>query len=661
MGCATFCRCSTRRATAMSMPRLTSTGLAPSPMARTPSRTMAWAMTVAVVVPSPTMSLVLIAASLTSCAPMFSNWSLRWISRAIVTPSLVTTGEPVIFSRIALRPLGPSVDLTASASWSTPARSRARASAPKRSSLAIGFSLVVSKLRDEDGPAADPAGVQVGERVGGGVQRVGPGVQGHPAALRQGHQLGEVVVGAHDVPDDVALGGDDVERGDLHGAAVADDEVGAAAAGHGPPVGLGALLGDEVEHDLRAAAAGQLPDRLDLPAVGHHGVVRADLAGQLQRVGVAVHHDDRGGGERGQALDTDMAQAPRPYHDGRRARVQQADGLAYRMVGGDAGVSECRNLSRPGLRVELHAGARRGEQVLGHPAVVGQAGERVVGAVHVVAGPAGPAQPAGRGRVQDHGVADGHVGDRRADLVYPAGVLVAERVGQRGVHRGVPLPLDDVQVGPADAGPADLHDDVQRALDARLGHLVDDGMGVVTMDPDSLHGAFLSCSWACPRPAEPYRCRSMPRQMLLFASMPMRVALARRRCTGAASSRIRSPVAGSISSGAPGPAGRPSSARRCRSRSSAADAGTSPRVIASRVSRVAPAASNGRHTWSVPAITALRRKSARSPCSSLTASPSNDAAKPAWAATPPLIASEAKWSSRTTTVLRTPGTALTAS
>src|ERR1051326_2254666 len=118
---------------------------------------------------------------------------------------------------------------------------------------------------DEDGPAADPARDQVGERVGGGVQRVGPGVQGDPAALRQGHQLGEVVVGAHDVPDDVALGGDDVQRGDLHGAAVADDEVGAAAAGHGPPVGLGALLGHEVEDHVRPAAAGQVPDRPPLP------------------------------------------------------------------------------------------------------------------------------------------------------------------------------------------------------------------------------------------------------------------------------------------------------------------------------------------------------------------------------------------------------------
>ena len=46
-------------------------------IARMPSRTTAWAMTVAVVVPSPTMSLVLIAASFTSWAPMFWNWSFR--------------------------------------------------------------------------------------------------------------------------------------------------------------------------------------------------------------------------------------------------------------------------------------------------------------------------------------------------------------------------------------------------------------------------------------------------------------------------------------------------------------------------------------------------------------------------------------------------------
>jgi hypothetical protein len=50
---------------------------------------------------------------------------------------LVTTGDPVIFSRMTLRPFGPSVDFTASASWSTPASNRPRASAPKRNSFAM--------------------------------------------------------------------------------------------------------------------------------------------------------------------------------------------------------------------------------------------------------------------------------------------------------------------------------------------------------------------------------------------------------------------------------------------------------------------------------------------------------------------------------------------
>ena len=59
-----------------------------------PSRTIAWASSVAVVVPSPVWSLVLLATSRTSCAPMFLYWSDSSISRAIVTPSLVIVGAP---------------------------------------------------------------------------------------------------------------------------------------------------------------------------------------------------------------------------------------------------------------------------------------------------------------------------------------------------------------------------------------------------------------------------------------------------------------------------------------------------------------------------------------------------------------------------------------
>ena len=73
---------------------------------------MAWARTVAVVVPSPAMSDVLLATSRTICAPMFSRASVSSISFATVTPSLVMVGDPNFLSRITLRPLGPSVTLT---------------------------------------------------------------------------------------------------------------------------------------------------------------------------------------------------------------------------------------------------------------------------------------------------------------------------------------------------------------------------------------------------------------------------------------------------------------------------------------------------------------------------------------------------------------------
>ena len=77
-----------------------------------PSRTIAWASTVAVVVPSPAVSDVRVATSRTSWAPMFSNLSESSISLATVTPSLVMRGAPYDLSSRTLRPLGPSVTFT---------------------------------------------------------------------------------------------------------------------------------------------------------------------------------------------------------------------------------------------------------------------------------------------------------------------------------------------------------------------------------------------------------------------------------------------------------------------------------------------------------------------------------------------------------------------
>ena len=118
------------------MPRLRSIGLRPEETAFRPSRMIACASTVAVVVPSPASSEVLDATSFTICAPMFSNLSLSSISFATDTPSLVTVGAPKLFSSTALRPLGPSVALTALARTFTPRNMRWRASSLKRTSLA---------------------------------------------------------------------------------------------------------------------------------------------------------------------------------------------------------------------------------------------------------------------------------------------------------------------------------------------------------------------------------------------------------------------------------------------------------------------------------------------------------------------------------------------
>src|ERR1700678_2924109 len=122
--------------TARSTPRLRSIGFMPAATSLAPSRTIAWARTVAVVVPSPAVSLVFEATSRTICAPMFSNLSSSSISLATVTPSLVMRGAPNDLSRMTLRPFGPSVTLTALARMSTPRSILSRASEEKRTSLA---------------------------------------------------------------------------------------------------------------------------------------------------------------------------------------------------------------------------------------------------------------------------------------------------------------------------------------------------------------------------------------------------------------------------------------------------------------------------------------------------------------------------------------------
>src|SRR4051795_5223724 len=67
---------------------------------------------------------------------MFSNLSESSISLATVTPSLVIRGAPKLLSSTTLRPLGPSVTLTASLRICTPLSILLRASVENLTSLA---------------------------------------------------------------------------------------------------------------------------------------------------------------------------------------------------------------------------------------------------------------------------------------------------------------------------------------------------------------------------------------------------------------------------------------------------------------------------------------------------------------------------------------------
>ncbi len=135
-GLESFFSSATAAITALSIPRFRSMGFMPAVTAFMPSRTMDWASTVAVVVPSPATSEVCEETSFTIWAPMFSNLSSSSISLATDTPSLVTVGAPKALSSTTLRPLGPRVTLTALARIFTPFTMRARASSPNLTSFA---------------------------------------------------------------------------------------------------------------------------------------------------------------------------------------------------------------------------------------------------------------------------------------------------------------------------------------------------------------------------------------------------------------------------------------------------------------------------------------------------------------------------------------------
>src|SRR6266480_1746327 len=163
---------STAASTPFSIPRLRAIGLAPAATFFIPPLTMARASTVAVVVPSPATSFVLVATSLVSWAPMFSQGSSSSISLAIVTPSFVMVGAPHFLSSTTFWPLGPSVMATASASLSTPASRPRRASSPNFSSFEATWAPLLACDGEHVAGGQDEVLIAVGLDLGAAVLRI---------------------------------------------------------------------------------------------------------------------------------------------------------------------------------------------------------------------------------------------------------------------------------------------------------------------------------------------------------------------------------------------------------------------------------------------------------------------------------------------------------
>ena len=119
---------STTTATALSMPRFRSIGFMPAATDFMPSLTIAWASTVAVVVPSPATSLVRLATSRTICAPMFSNLSfeLDLLGDGDAVLGDARRAEGLVEDDVAA--LGAEGDLHRVGEMSTPRSMRSRAS-----------------------------------------------------------------------------------------------------------------------------------------------------------------------------------------------------------------------------------------------------------------------------------------------------------------------------------------------------------------------------------------------------------------------------------------------------------------------------------------------------------------------------------------------------
>src|SRR5262245_41864661 len=108
--------------------------------------------------------------------------------------------------------------------------------------------------------------------------------------------------------------------------------------------------------------------------------------------------------------------------------------------------------------------------------------------------------------MDDDGVAHLDTLDSVPHLLDPARILVTQDVRELDGNLALPDALDDVQVGAAEAGTPDTHDDVVVAPELRLVHGVNLERLLVRVEPSCLHEITSNAvSILLPARRRPYR------------------------------------------------------------------------------------------------------------------------------------------------------------
>src|SRR2546425_6888906 len=173
------------------------------------------------------------------------------------------------------------------------------------------------------------------------------------------------------------------------------------------------------------------------------------------------------------------------HHDVTPARRPACDFLD-RPDGRESGIGQRRDI----IGLEVADSDQRplgGPENLREASVGGDPGEDEVLAMHVLPDPARAARAVRHDRMHDDLLAFLERGHGVADLLYDAGVFVAQRVRQVHLDLLPPNAFHDMQIGVADARARDPNQDLARILDSRGVDINDFERLVVREKPSRLH------------------------------------------------------------------------------------------------------------------------------------------------------------------------------